>query len=612
MSESLTTIRSRRIVDLPSVTKLFGGEFDESFPVLSQGSTKKATMKQVLDLTKEQDYATWVYDHSGRTVNSYTWVQNNSARESQATSWVQSRSANTDSAVNNVLLSSANWSSTYNFLASSILQGELGTIALGINAVSTINILDRAITPQKLSLGAPWWDNLTNSIYFTSINDFFVSPQGSNNLNLYLSTGNASSNSNIRYPGTGTLRLSAGVGNIEIVTRSTGDLAFKTNDNNRITINGEEPGKITFFSPTEFGIGATLTVQTLSVKNLNLQEGGIFNFQTTTLSTIRIEPNSTLIFNNNNGNTAFALSANPNGSGFGIFYGQPPVPGIFLDSDGLVGIGTDDPKHKLDVFGDARMVELILKRKANSPHDEINQTTDFRGASILMARSFDNKDTYQLTVEGIGLNHNFIIRDLKNGNADRVTINNLGNVGIGTSPNNTYRVNVNGSLNTSSFIDCGGQVTIPNNTSYNIKDVSNNNVDILKFNPSNETTLKGNTINFNNMSNTLVATINSTGTFTANGDVVAFSDISLKKDITKIENALQKVEKLNGVEFTRIETEKKNIGLIAQEVEKIIPEVVHETNGIKSVAYGNLVGLLIEAVKELSEEIKELKKIKNV
>ena len=95
-----------------------------------------------------------------------------------------------------------------------------------------------------------------------------------------------------------------------------------------------------------------------------------------------------------------------------------------------------------------------------------------------------------------------------------------------------------------------------------------------------------------------------TGEFTSPGDVTAFSDERLKTNIKTIENPLDKVLSLRGVSFER--DGKASIGVIAQEIEKIIPEVVHDGD-YKSVAYGNLVGLLIEAIKELKSELDELK-----
>ena len=69
---------------------------------------------------------------------------------------------------------------------------------------------------------------------------------------------------------------------------------------------------------------------------------------------------------------------------------------------------------------------------------------------------------------------------------------------------------------------------------------------------------------------------------------------------------------MRGVTFERTDDEgRTSMGVIAQEIEKIIPEVVREDNSedkIKSVAYGNMVGVLIEAIKELKSEIEELKK----
>jgi hypothetical protein len=91
------------------------------------------------------------------------------------------------------------------------------------------------------------------------------------------------------------------------------------------------------------------------------------------------------------------------------------------------------------------------------------------------------------------------------------------------------------------------------------------------------------------------------------------SDERIKTNIKTIENALDKTLLLRGVEYNdiRIEPEKKKIGLIAQEVELIIPEVVRtdEQTSLKSIEYQNLVGLLIEAIKEQQKQIDELKNI---
>jgi hypothetical protein len=98
------------------------------------------------------------------------------------------------------------------------------------------------------------------------------------------------------------------------------------------------------------------------------------------------------------------------------------------------------------------------------------------------------------------------------------------------------------------------------------------------------------------------------GNLTMSGDVTAFSDIRKKTDISIITNALDKVQAIRGVNFTRLEDNVRGTGVIAQEVQEVLPEVVHtDADGMLSVAYGNMVGLLIEAIKELKQEVDSLK-----
>ena len=97
-----------------------------------------------------------------------------------------------------------------------------------------------------------------------------------------------------------------------------------------------------------------------------------------------------------------------------------------------------------------------------------------------------------------------------------------------------------------------------------------------------------------------------TGNFTATGNLTAYSDERLKTNIETIPNALEKVNALRGVTFDK--DGERGLGVIAQEVEKILPEVVIQGEEYKSVAYGNIVGVLIEAIKELTKEVEELKR----
>ena len=99
------------------------------------------------------------------------------------------------------------------------------------------------------------------------------------------------------------------------------------------------------------------------------------------------------------------------------------------------------------------------------------------------------------------------------------------------------------------------------------------------------------------------------GNLTALGNVTAYSDLRIKDNIEPIANALNKVDLLNGYTFDRTDIDTpRQTGVIAQEVQAVLPEAVSETDeGTLTVAYGNMMGLMIEAIKELKAEIDELK-----
>jgi len=99
-------------------------------------------------------------------------------------------------------------------------------------------------------------------------------------------------------------------------------------------------------------------------------------------------------------------------------------------------------------------------------------------------------------------------------------------------------------------------------------------------------------------------TLDVVGDIYASGDLVAVSDERKKTNIEPISNALDKVLQLTGITFDQIDgDDRRHAGVIAQEVEKVLPEVVYtDKDGMKSVAYGNIIGLLIEAIKELAHK----------
>ena len=110
------------------------------------------------------------------------------------------------------------------------------------------------------------------------------------------------------------------------------------------------------------------------------------------------------------------------------------------------------------------------------------------------------------------------------------------------------------------------------------------------------------------------------GDLHVDGDVVAFSsttasDIALKENINPITNALDKVLQLGGYSFDwKNKKRGSSTGLIAQEVEKVLPDLVKDSKGLtnrKTLNYNGIIGLLVESIKELKREVESLKDSKS-
>lgn len=98
------------------------------------------------------------------------------------------------------------------------------------------------------------------------------------------------------------------------------------------------------------------------------------------------------------------------------------------------------------------------------------------------------------------------------------------------------------------------------------------------------------------------------GDIYAAGDIIGLSDEKYKKDLEVIENPIEKIKQVSGYTYTRTDTGNRQTGVIAQELEKILPEAVQtDANGDKSVAYGNVIGLLIECIKDQQRQIDDLR-----
>ena len=186
------------------------------------------------------------------------------------------------------------------------------------------------------------------------------------------------------------------------------------------------------------------------------------------------------------------------------------------------------------------------------------------------------------------------------------SLTSMGNVSLGSLAN---AVTVNGNLNATA-----GRVSSLNLTVNNLATVNslavNTTADISGVLTTNSSTRFG--IPAGNSPCTINGDTTINGYLNVKYDVTAYStsDIKLKKNIKCIDSALDKVNKLRGINFEWNENSKvftgKDIGLIAQEVENILPEiVVTRDTGYKAVRYDKVIPLLVEAIKELSKKIKD-------
>jgi len=292
--------------------------------------------------------------------------------------------------------------------------------------------------------------------------------------------------------------------------------------------------------------------------------------------------------------------------------------GMRIDSSGNVGIGTSNPTFTLDVSGSTNTFRV----KATSPLIRLEDSDD--GAYHTLIGSSD--DFYISADAGNTGAGNMIFRN--GGSTERMRIDSSGNVGIGTSsPSSILHLASTGSAILTIEADTDN-VTETDNARIILKQdggvvvgrigyvdggnaleiINEYGSDSLLFGTSNTERMR-----IDSSGNVGIGTsspsykLHVSGDIYATGNVTAYSDIKLKENVKTVENAVDLVNKMRGVTFTRKDTGEDGVGVIAQEMQKVLPQVVTEKDGIIGVAYGNIVGVLIEAVKELSAEVKRLK-----
>jgi hypothetical protein len=385
----------------------------------------------------------------------------------------------------------------------------------------------------------------------------------------------------------------------------------------------------TIFTMSNIGIGRTPQVA-LDVSGNTRIVGG--------LSLSNVFSNSRLqMWEGVNENEFLGFGINPNMLRYQVanatddhvfFRGNGPNASVELlriKGNGNVGVGTATPEERLHVAG--KILSSTQFLNASSANSNV-PCYSFSGDS--------NTGMYSAGADTLG----FVT-----GSIERMRVNSSGNVGIGLS-NPAYPLEVAGRMRATTSLLVGDSTdtgssriisaldsTMTNGSSKFItlgKANSLNNQGELQYvhvgdnSALNQLTLG----HFGRASLYILANgnvgINTTspserlhviGKILASDDITAFSDSNYKTNLEPIVGAMNIIENITGYKYNMIDDapdSKKHVGVLAQQVESLLPEVVHtSTDGKKSVAYGNMIALLIQGMKEMKQEIQELKSLIN-
>ena len=296
--------------------------------------------------------------------------------------------------------------------------------------------------------------------------------------------------------------------------------------------------------------------------------------------------------------TNYSLALNPNGGNVGIGDTAPVTPLTIATTNklGATVTGTTNGEGLTVTQTDytsGNYISLVEAAHDDSgdvaPNVRIGAMFDGNGSNL----AFGTSNSY-----GSGITNT------------AMTIDSSGNVGIGTSPNGKLHVKDQTDIAMSN--DADGQLVIEGNGYAGAIALDSNGMHIYH-----NSTIRYISFGINETEEMRLET---DGDLHVDGNVVAYSttisDIRLKKDIAPIEDAVTKVQQLNGCTFTYLKDDRKSAGLIAQDLEKVLPSCVIENEAVfhgeegetyKTVQYDQVIGLLVEAVKELKAEIEELK-----
>ena len=368
--------------------------------------------------------------------------------------------------------------------------------------------------------------------------------------------------------------------------QNTTGAVIQTNGSTSIVIATSSTERMRIDSSGNVGIGMTSAGARLQVNGSSTISG-----QANVSAQIGPNVTSDLLLGSITGNTPFVASqgAAP------LTFNTNAVERMRIDSTGNVGIGTNNPGAKVDIYGSAQ-TNIGMQSGAQAKFWITAQT----GINYL---SIGGNGTSAPTSGAINIDGS--LNSIFNGQIQSIRANNAadgsGQIYLNGATGN--RIDFGGSgIAAPAFTtrSAGTKIVLFPNVAATTADyaIGIESANIWQSVPNSTAGFKW------YAGQTNIGTLSGTGTFTVTGNVTAYSDERLKSNIKTIENALNKVSQLRGVSFDK--DGENGIGVIAQEVQKVLPEVVQDGEYL-SVAYGNIVGLLIEAVKEQQNQIEDLK-----
>lgn len=298
------------------------------------------------------------------------------------------------------------------------------------------------------------------------------------------------------------------------------------------------------------------------------------------------------------GITDAATAASPTFTGNATFDSST----LYVDAtNNRVGIGTTGPSVSLDVLG------AEIKLQNDSAKINMVRPTNSR-AGYVQVYNVNGGLRYHAGVSGAGETsiaaHTFT-GDASAADTTYMTILGSGNVGIGTTSPATD-LHIEDTSGSPAFRMIGSTTGV---CKIEFGDSDNSSIGKIEYNHSN------NYIDFK-VNDSVEFRMEGDGDFHADGDVVAFSttiasDERLKENIEVVSDAVIKCQALRGVTFDWKRDGAASAGVIAQDVQEVLPEAVKQVTGMNgqehlAVNYGALTSILIEAIKELSDRIEEL------